>query len=149
MAINEKMYDLGIELLDDGNINLEQDAGYGEMSRITLHPSQLRLIAERTGLLDSVPPTWPRGFKRRLERLRERADDLGKMLYSIPSLPPGSGLSEDVIAALALLDNFDDMFADYLDDDAKSEPINNQDGNVSAQIAKPAQTELPEQLTLS
>ena len=50
--INEKMYDLGIELLDDGNINLEQDAGYGEMSRITLHPSQLRLIAERTGLLD-------------------------------------------------------------------------------------------------
>lgn len=119
MTTTEKMYDLGIEFLDDGQINLEQDAGCGEVHRVTLHQVQLRLLAERAGLLE--PATLPRGFQRRIERLRDQMHDLWQLLDSVPCMPPDSGPTDDVIAAGKILDEFDDLLADYFPADAKGE----------------------------
>lgn len=45
-----KIYDLAYEVNGD-TINLEQDSGCGEVSRIDLHPIHLRLLAEEAGIL--------------------------------------------------------------------------------------------------
>lgn len=45
-----KIYDLAYEINGD-TINLEQDMGCGEVSRIDLHPIHLRLLAEEVGIL--------------------------------------------------------------------------------------------------
>lgn len=45
-----KIYDLAYEI-DGDAIELEQGAGCGDVSRITLHPIHLRMLAEKTGLL--------------------------------------------------------------------------------------------------
>lgn len=47
-----KIYDLAYEINGD-TINLEQDLGCGEVSRVDLHPIHLRLLAEEAGLLPS------------------------------------------------------------------------------------------------
>lgn len=44
-----QIYDLAYEVDEDGSVNVEQDAGCGEVSRITLHPIHVRLIAEQVG----------------------------------------------------------------------------------------------------
>lgn len=45
-----KIYDLAYEISGD-TINLEQDMGCGEVSRMDLHPIHLRLLAEEAGIL--------------------------------------------------------------------------------------------------
>jgi len=53
----EKMYDLDIQINDDGSIRLSQSAGsLEEPSIIDLHPCQLRLVAERAGVV-AAPDT--------------------------------------------------------------------------------------------
>ncbi len=78
--LDQHMYDLGFEFNDDGNVSLEQDSGCGEVSRIDLHPCQIRLLAERAGLLAAPDPKLlDRLSERRVERLRtlaERFDEL-------------------------------------------------------------------------
>jgi hypothetical protein len=46
-----KIYDLAYEIEENGNVQLEQDAGFGEVSRIELHPIHVRMLAEKTGIL--------------------------------------------------------------------------------------------------
>jgi hypothetical protein len=45
-----KIYDLAYEI-DGEIINLEQDMGCGEVSRVDLHPIHVRLLAEQIGIL--------------------------------------------------------------------------------------------------
>ena len=45
-----KIFDLSYEI-DGDAIELEQDAGCGEINRICLHPIHLRMLAEQTGLV--------------------------------------------------------------------------------------------------
>lgn len=52
----EKMLDLAFEIYGNGTIALEQVAGSLEgPAYIDLHPMQLRMLAERAGLLEPVP----------------------------------------------------------------------------------------------
>lgn len=51
VSVTDTMYGLEIEVLIDGSVGLEADAGSGEVERIMLHPAQLRWIAESAGLL--------------------------------------------------------------------------------------------------
>lgn len=60
----EKMYDLAWKI-DGDVIRLTQEDGCGESSVVDLHTSQLRLLAERTGLLGVYAQTES---ERRLER---------------------------------------------------------------------------------
>ncbi|MEO6976288.1 MAG: hypothetical protein ABI144_10530 [Gallionella sp.] len=106
------------------------NVGYGEMERVTLHPVQLRFLAEHAGLLKPAPTArLPRGFRRRLERLRDHVDNLHQLLASVPCYPPGSGETKDVAAASALADEFDDLLVDYFDDEAIQDAINQSNGS--------------------
>lgn len=142
MTTTEKMLDLGIEFLEVGIIRLEQSSGCGETVLIDLHPCQLRLLAERAGLLEPVPAaTWPRGFQRRIERLRNHAENLWQLLDSVPCCPPDSGPGDDVIAAGELLDEFDDLLADFFGEEKQ---CHDESRNVTHEKAEPR-----EQLTLT
>jgi hypothetical protein len=46
-----QIYDLAYEVDEQGDVQLEQDAGCGEVSRVTLHPIHVRLLAEEAGLM--------------------------------------------------------------------------------------------------
>jgi len=114
----EKMHDLGLELLPDGTIRLEQFDYCGESVILDMHPCQLRLIAERAAILSpditqQKPSGIPAGLIRRLERLRSRADSLYSLLVSVPCFPPGGDITDDVVAAQGLAEGFDYLFRDF------------------------------------
>lgn len=69
--ITEHMYDLRIEPLPGGGLRLEQEAGSLEGAVvIDLHPAQIRLLAERAGLLaTSTSPAIEKRVLARFERL--------------------------------------------------------------------------------
>lgn len=138
-AHTEKMYDLGIEFSANGDVMLEQDAGCGERAYVQLHPCQLRLIAERAGLIDPDAQALPRGLLRRLERLRAMADDLFVLLDSVPCYPPGSGQTEDVARAGDLLGALDDLIGDHFPEE---ETMSERHDNVTAN-APPAGLSVP------
>lgn len=80
-----KLLDLAFEI-DGDTINLEQDAGAGEVHYVTLHSLHLRMLAEQAGLLpardgnchsDSMANAWQAQatrLARQLRRLSERID---------------------------------------------------------------------------
>lgn len=106
----EHMYDLCVTDLDGGMLRLEQSAGIGETATIDLHLCQVRLIAERAGLIRAAAaPVW---IVHRVKRIHARADHLGRMLASAPSFPPGLDLGDDVLTAIDLLDDIEDLLAD-------------------------------------
>jgi len=53
---DETLYDLKIDFLEDGGVNLEQSAGCGESHYMTLHLVHVRLMAERVGLIPANDP---------------------------------------------------------------------------------------------
>jgi hypothetical protein len=61
-----KIYDLAYEIEENGNVQLEQEAGFGEVSRIELHPIHVRLLAEKVGIL---PPSSNLEADRTIARL--------------------------------------------------------------------------------
>lgn len=76
--MNEHISNLNIEFEDDGSVVLEQDCT-GNISRVYLHPIQLRYLAEKAGLVESIDPQALRTIamlKRRLLVLRDRVDHL-------------------------------------------------------------------------
>lgn len=71
--MDESMYDLAFAF-DGDRVRLEQSTGPGEVAVVDLHPSQLRLLAERAGLL----PPGSNGIAAR--RLRTVRDKLGALV---------------------------------------------------------------------
>lgn len=67
----EEIPNLSIQRLDNGNLRLE-DKSFSEGAIVDVHPSQLRLMAERLGLVREMSPTETE----LLERERERANGL-------------------------------------------------------------------------
>lgn len=52
----ETMYGLEIAVQTDGSVNLEQGAASGSAQYVSLHRSQVQLIAEKVGLLRHIAP---------------------------------------------------------------------------------------------
>jgi hypothetical protein len=107
----KKIFDMAYEV--DGNcINIEQDAGFGEVNRVSLHPIHLRLLATEAGLMKGDEDAWRRveALERRLLRLRNRvetldqwiAEDVGKEAPDL-AMALHSAFSE---ATLAMLDEW-------------------------------------------
>ena len=112
MATPEKMYDLEIEFLDDGRINLAQDSGCGEMVKVFLHPAQVRLIAERAGLATALPATIDSDLMvSQLKAIRDQAGALFEFLAGVPSFPPRDDEDEDVARARMLFEALDRLCA--------------------------------------
>ena len=78
-----KIYDLAFEV-EGENIQLEQDAGCGEVNRITLHRTQVALLAEQMGVvrapLDAEAAQTIATMTRRLNVLRDRIDHMAHWL---------------------------------------------------------------------
>jgi hypothetical protein len=76
-----KLYDLAFEINGD-TINLEQDMGCGEVSRIDLHPMHLRLLCAEAGLFKGDADAWREVEKlsRRIRLLTDRINHLGEYL---------------------------------------------------------------------
>ena len=67
----------------DGLIQLEQDAGHGNKSRVLIHPLHVRLLAETFGASDTPAPSARQvvqQLQRRLLSLLERICDLSDYL---------------------------------------------------------------------
>ena len=70
--------DIAFRIDDDGEfIDLEQDAGIGEVNQITLHRIHLAHIAKAAGLLDT-----DKAEQERAARFRERLDLLAAMVMT-------------------------------------------------------------------
>ena len=112
-----KLPDLTIDLQPAGTVLLTQDAGCGEIETVALHLTQVRYLAELTGLLEpQKPPTQPASLKKRLLRLHDRLVDIHDILATVPIYPPGSGSSEEDPEVRALWDaitSLEDVVDDY------------------------------------
>lgn len=72
----DKMFDLTIAHLADGNVRIKQQSGSGESYTIDLHPIQIRLLAERAGLLRHEPDARRvPDLERRLAVLTDKIQD--------------------------------------------------------------------------
>jgi hypothetical protein len=74
-----QIYDLDFEIDIDGSINLEQECGLGEVSRITLHPIHLRLLAEEVGLVPTSDPEANRTIARLSRQMRTLLQRIGQL----------------------------------------------------------------------
>jgi len=104
-----ELYDLAVKV--DGDDVLFKQVDYsGNEARIILNVSQLAQIANHVGLTGS---TWPRGFLRRLERIRDQADLVSALVESVPCFPPQDRPSPDVEEAARLVEDIDDLLIDF------------------------------------
>lgn len=102
-----KIFDVAYEI-DGDEITVEQDAGCGEVHRVTLHRIHLDHFARQTWLLNT--PTSPVGnelMARQLAAVRDRAKALYELLESTPTYPPSQEESEDVGRARKLYEAID------------------------------------------
>ncbi len=116
------MFDLTISALADGGYELSQLAGsLDEPCRIVLHAAQVRLLAERAGLIRTPGPSL-KHIRRDLARLRDEAADLSDLLASGLYFPPQGDPSEDVVAAGELVESIDELL-DAIDSESPVEPV--------------------------
>lgn len=77
---DERMFDLTIKALENGGFELWQQTGPDEADVIHLHPCQIRLLAERAGLLSAPDPglidRLSARHVRRIHELAERVREL-------------------------------------------------------------------------
>lgn len=107
-----KIFDLAYEINGD-TINLEQDLGCGEVSRIDLHPIHLRLLCAEAGLLRGDADAWREVEKlsRRVRLLAQRIDHLGEYLC-LHSDSEHADLTYEQTYATATADLADEFVAD-------------------------------------
>lgn len=86
-----KVWDLAWSV-DGDVIELEQEAGIGEVHCMTLHRMHLRQLATEAGLLNGNPDAWRQvqTLERRLRVLSDRIATLDDRLSAVPVCPPGS-----------------------------------------------------------
>lgn len=96
--------------LDGDIIHLEQPAGCGEVDRIDIHMVHLQHLAQIAGLARKDPALDR--LSRHLAKLRDGIESLYLMLAAVPYFPPGSGETEDVLQARALLELADTFCED-------------------------------------
>ncbi len=133
----ERIPDLEFAILGDGIFRLEQSAGAGETAIVDLHPAQMRLLAERAGLLPPAPrPTWPRGFTRRLYRLERRFCDLANEVLDDKHVD-----NDTALRISGIHDELEDLMVDFefLVDDHDQPPYPEQHPEPAALVAPPPQ----------
>jgi len=138
----DHMFALRISELADGGFELRQQGGsLEEPSRIVLHPVQVRLLAERAGLIQRPAPTLPQ-IRRDLERIRDAAADLFHLLASVPCFPPQADEDDDVRGARELVERIDDLL-----DDIEAEQCNGNSAAISVTPTKRGRPKKEDALT--
>lgn len=144
--IEDSIPDLKIELLDDepfaGWIMLEQDSG-GNVDRVSLHPVQLRYLAEKIGLVPASDPEGARAIatlERRMCLLRDRIDHLGNWMTKYSDHEHA-----DLSYEMAYIEGLAAMADEFCAELDELESVQNQSTSTS-NTAAPA-NELPETTT--
>ena len=113
MQFTDTIPHLNIEVLDNGNIRLENES-MGDSYAVDIHPIHLRLLAEKLGLSESSvvqAQTTIATLTRRLHLLRERVAHLAHWLAS-HSDSQHADLSYEQIYATATADIADEFCAE-------------------------------------
>lgn len=124
--MNEHIPNLKIEANDDGTITLEQE-WTGNVDRVAIHPCQLRLIAERLGMVQAVTASGAElgrdndRLKRHLLRVREHALTLQRE-FSEHADWAHADMSHEMARINTLVDLLDMAADDFEDDYQASEP---------------------------
>lgn len=124
--MNEHIPNLKIESNDDGTITLEQE-WTGNVDRVAVHPCQLRLIAERLGMVQAVTASGAElsrdndRLKRHLLRVREHALSLQREFSECADWQHAD-LSHEMARINTLVDLLDMAVDDFEDDYQASEP---------------------------
>lgn len=120
MSKQERLYDLTFEAFPDGSVNLEQSAGCGEVAYLTLHASQLRLLAERTGLTGRASSRAPEvaDLERRIAVLTSKLQSIVCNKAFRSDLAEGLG---EGFEYLAILDGLLDLAFEF--DGGRLEPV--------------------------
>lgn len=131
-----KLPDLTIDLQTADTVLLTQDAGCGEIETVGLHISQVRYLAEVTGLLEpsklSIPPE---GLKKRLERAIHPLAGIYDCLAS--DRPQAHPLADDLLLVIERLGDAMEDFWPALETQEKPSP--NQPGLQAAEFHLSAQ----------
>lgn len=135
----ERMYDLAIDIFDNGHIELTQGDN-GEEDRVVLHPDQLILIAKLAGL----PVTGAaaiaaenRRLRRRLEKLDERIRDFVLAGYYRSEIMDRCGQGMEIIAILDALLTLSEEFVADLDDETPRASVAANAGRAETHAATP------------
>lgn len=127
MNWTEDIPNLSIHRLDNGNLRLE-DKSYSEGAIVDVHPSQLRLMAERVGLVRDVSASeadMKRDlmlYRRALLGIRERAIQLHENIFSL-SMQGHEDMGIEVAQSAALAD-FASFVCGEFEDDFVADPPN-------------------------
>ena len=119
MMTTELMYDLLIDVLHSGHIELTQTEG-DETDRVVLHPDQLALIAKLAGFpIASVAAIAAenRRLRRRLKKLDELIRDFVLADYYRSEIMDRCGQGMEIIAILDALLTLSEEFVADLDDE--------------------------------
>lgn len=140
----ESMYELEIELLANGAVNLEQGAASGNTQYVSLHRAQIRLLAEMAGLIASTPDDLmthsettrdQRRLRLALLALRDRGETLLRNLH-LTQEAGHEDLTLEVAQAAALCDIADLACADF-EDEFVCNPKADAGGSIPMPLPKP------------
>ncbi len=113
MTFTDSIPHLNIEVLDNGNIRLENES-MGDCYAVDVHPMHLRHIAEKMGLVETSNPQARKTIAtltRRLHVLRDRINHLGEYL-ALHSDSQHADLSYEQTYATATADIADEFCAE-------------------------------------
>ena len=136
-----RMYALSWDVGADGMLRLEQPCGCDEPAVIDLHPAQLRVLCELAGLLPPPRLVDATLIAGQLARVLDDADDLFRVLASVPCFPPGSGETEDVAMARRLVENIEDVLA--LVEPPEPEPVAGNENPAAISVTEKARPGRP------
>lgn len=135
--------DLTIRPLDGGSFELEQAWGVDDPERLEIHPAQIRLLAERAGLLPQPDPKllerMSRAHIRRVRELRERFDEFASHYWDEIIERCGDGI--EISLHLRAIDSLlGDLMAELEDD----EPVLPPETGAAKELRDPPAQTAPE-----
>lgn len=100
MTWAEEIPNLSIELLANGNLRLE-DESFGESAAVDVHPCQLRLMAEKLGLVREVSASDADMLRTERERAAQAIADLERLIPWLEMLETRCSQLHDNILGVA------------------------------------------------
>lgn len=119
----DRMFALTIRPLADGGLELEQGDGFNDPAIVTLHPSQMRFIAERSGVFMT---------ERHIARVRELAD----WIFELDQLYRSEIVKRCGVEPAIYLRTITSMLTEVLDDLDEATPTDRKEKPAPAHGAK-------------
>ena len=148
MTFTDSIPHLKIEVLENGNIRLENES-MGDSYAVDIHPIHLQHLAEKMGLAREVTVTASElvrdmgRYKRALVLIRDRAEQLHQNIYGLSQLGH-EDMSIEVAQSAALADIADHICVEF--ERSVHEPL--PDGHEASPPIQPTQPAQKQQLEI-